>query len=193
VTRDTYTGPVVVATRKVPTEIKYVNNLLRGDTTNVLAYKYAIDQSIHWANPDGVVKYINIGTDLNPIWVGNPDHYLGPIPATVHLHGGEAPAAIDGGPESWFTSDGSKVGKAFYSMGWDGTTPQNYAIYRYPNGQEAAPLWFHDHNLGATRLNVYMGLAGAYALIDPKLVLPVRRQLFFPPNDNYNSRFPPCL
>jgi FtsP/CotA-like multicopper oxidase with cupredoxin domain len=172
VTRDTYTGPVVAATRNIPTEIKYINNLPTGDSTNVDAYKYAIDQSLHWANPNMVNRYIPGPNAVIVPWLGNPDHYLGPIPAAVHLHGAEDPAAIDGGPESWFLSDGSKVGKAFYSKGWDGVTPQNYVIYRYPNVQEASPLWFHDHTLGATRLNVYMGLAGAYALIDPKLKLP---------------------
>jgi spore coat protein A len=172
VTRDTYTGPVVVATRGIPTEMKFVNDLGDAATTKVLAYQYAIDQSLHWANPDNVMKYVPGPNAVIVPWVGNPDHYLGPIPAAVHLHGAEDPAAIDGGPESWFLSDGSKVGKAFYSKGWDGITPQNYVIYRYPNVQEASPLWFHDHTLGATRLNVYMGLAGAYALIDPKLKLP---------------------
>src|SRR6185295_11458697 len=41
----------------------------------------------------------------------------------------------------------------------------------------AAPAWFHDHTLGATRLNVYAGLAGAYLIDDPKLGLPSN----FPP------------
>ena len=166
--RETYTGPIVVATRGVPTEMKFVNDLPTGATTNVLAYQYAIDQSLHWANPDGVPKYIATDVPDAP-WVGNPDHYMGSIPAAVHLHGAEDPAAIDGGPESWFTSSGQH-GPAFYSM--DGNTAGNYSIYRYPNVQEAAPLWFHDHTLGATRLNVYMGLAGAFPLIDPKLKLP---------------------
>ena len=41
------------------------------------------------------------------------------------------------------------------------------AVYRYPNAQEAAATWFHDHTLGATRLNVYAGLAGAYVVTRP--------------------------
>ncbi len=45
--------------------------------------------------------------------------------------------------------------------------PQNYSIYRYPNNQEGALIWFHDHTLGATRLNVFCGLAGGYLLTDP--------------------------
>jgi spore coat protein A len=38
--------------------------------------------------------------------------------------------------------------------------------YVYPNNQQAGYLWFHDHALGITRLNVYMGLAGAYLVRD---------------------------
>jgi spore coat protein A len=169
-TRDTFTGPVVVATRGVPSEFKFVNDLGTTDTTNVLAYKYSTDQSLHWANPSGVDKYVaNPFEPPEPEWLGNPDHYSGAIPAAVHLHGAEDPAAVDGGPDSWFTSDGQH-GPAFYSK--DGNTNGNYCIYTYPNVQEAAPLWFHDHTLGVTRLNVYMGLAGAYDIIDPNLKLP---------------------
>ncbi len=38
--------------------------------------------------------------------------------------------------------------------------------YTYPNDQEGATLWYHDHALGITRLNVYAGLAGFYLLED---------------------------
>jgi spore coat protein A, manganese oxidase len=64
----------------------------------------------------------------------------------------------------------SKHGMAFYSM--DGNTNNNYSICRFPNVQQAAPLWFHDHALGATRLGVYAGLVGVYFITDPKLKLP---------------------
>ena len=39
-------------------------------------------------------------------------------------------------------------------------SPKNYNIYRYPNTQEGALIWFHDHTLGATRLNVYCRTGG---------------------------------
>ena len=38
--------------------------------------------------------------------------------------------------------------------------------YNYHNDQEATTLWYHDHALGITRLNVYAGLAGFYPLRD---------------------------
>ena len=87
------------------------------------------------------------------------------IPAVPHLHGGEVPPVLDGGPDAWFTSAGLK-GHGYY------TNPlvpaaANEAVYSYPNTQGSAPLWFHDHTLGATRLNVYAGLAGGYYLLDP--------------------------
>ena len=42
------------------------------------------------------------------------------------------------------------------------------AVYQYPNSQEAATLWYHDHALGMTRLNVVAGMAGFYFLRDSK-------------------------
>lgn len=162
-----YIGPIILAKRGTPTEVKFINNLGNSSTTNVTAYKNSTDQTLHWADPlnDGA----NMGAHMEvpgqlPVSPYN-QNYAGPIPAAVHLHGGEVPPVLDGGPDSWFTSDGNYVGHAFYSR--DSSTPKNYAIYRYPNVQQAAPLWFHDHTLGATRLNVYAGLAGAYLLIDP--------------------------
>ena len=49
--RPTYLGPVIVATRGQPTEMKFVNNLGSAATTRVDAYKYGTDQTLHWADP----------------------------------------------------------------------------------------------------------------------------------------------
>jgi len=73
-----------------------------------------------------------------------------PTPAvrTVpHLHGARTQSDSDGLPEEWFT-------------------PGNSALYAYPNSQQAATLWYHDHAVGITRLNVYAGLSGFYLLRD---------------------------
>ncbi len=64
-----------------------------------------------------------------------------------HLHGSRTPSDSDGLPEKWFT-------------------PGQSSLYRYPNQQQAATLWYHDHALGITRLNVYAGLSGFYLLRD---------------------------
>ncbi|HEY3310695.1 MAG TPA: multicopper oxidase domain-containing protein [Anaerolineales bacterium] len=165
-TRESYIGPVIVATRGQPTEMKVINNLGSAAGTKVLAYKYSTDQTLHWADP--LNNSMNMWNHMSmPPAFGSEgaENYLGSIPACVHLHGGEVPPVLDGGPDAWFTSDGSVVGAGYYSM--DGNAPKNYSIYRYPNSQEGAPIWFHDHTLGATRLNVYAGLAGGYVIKDP--------------------------
>jgi spore coat protein A len=64
-----------------------------------------------------------------------------------HLHGARTRSESDGLPEKWFT-------------------PGSSALYAYPNGQQAATLWYHDHAVGITRLNVYAGLSGFYLLRD---------------------------
>lgn len=168
---ETYLGPAILATRGTPTEIKFINNLPTGANTNVLAWKYSTDQTLHWADP--LNNEMNMWNHMAmPPAVGSEgaQNYGGPIPAVVHLHGGEVPPVVDGGPDAWVTSDGSKRGHAFYSK--DSTTTGNYHIYSYPNSQEASMIWFHDHALGITRLNVYAGLAGAYPIVDPSLTLP---------------------
>ena len=164
--RSTYLGPIIISTRGQPTEVKYVNNLGSAETTKVLAYKYGTDQTLHWADPlnDEANMWNHMAMPPDPGSEG-AENYLGPIPAVVHLHGGEVPPVLDGGPDAWVTSDGEYRGHAFYSR--DGEAATNYHIYRYPNSQEGSPIWFHDHTLGATRLNVYCGLAGGYLILDP--------------------------
>jgi FtsP/CotA-like multicopper oxidase with cupredoxin domain len=164
--RPSYIGPVIVATRGRPTEIKFVNDLGTAAATRIPAVRFATDQTIHWADP------LNGGANECAHMVMPPatasacaQNYLGPIPTVVHLHGGAVPPQLDGGPDAWTTSDGGAHGPAFYSR--DGATAGNHMIYRYPNTQESAPLWFHDHALGLTRVNVYAGLAGIYLIEDP--------------------------
>ncbi len=167
-TVDTYIGPVIVATRGTPTEIKFVNDLGNTAGSQVLAWKNSTDQTLHWADP------LNGEANSCAMAPGRPNcpssfcasHYNGSIPTVPHLHGGEVPPVLDGGPDMWFTSDGAYHGHAYYTRN-PLTDPQNSVVYRYPNSQEAAPIWFHDHALGITRLNVYAGLAGAYLIVDP--------------------------
>ena len=78
----------------------------------------------------------------------------------ILIHGAEVPSESDGGPYAWFTPGYAVTGQTW---GIDGTDQ----YYSYPNTQEAATLWFHDHLMGATRLNVYAGLAGFYFLRGP--------------------------
>ena len=153
-------GPTFEAIRDVPTKVKWVNNLVDA-SGNPLPSLLAVDPSIHWANPNEMTM------PTEPITApayppGYPDAQS-PVPTVTHLHGGETPSAYDGGPEEWFTPNG--IHGPLYSTS-EPTVP-NAAIYVYPNAQEPATLWYHDHALGITRLNVMSGLAGFYLLRDP--------------------------
>jgi spore coat protein A len=83
----------------------------------------------------------------------------GYIPAVAHLHGGHTESGSDGLPEAWYTQE-------TLGMVYEGNFNVNGNSYHYDNDQEAATLWYHDHALGITRLNVYAGLAGFYLLTD---------------------------
>lgn len=97
-----------------------------------------------------------------------PEEHLLPVDETIHgaedtpevrtvthLHGGNVEPESDGHPDAWFTRDFQEVGPYFEKEN-----------YHYVNNQPATTLWYHDHALGITRLNVYAGLAGFYLLRD---------------------------
>ena len=175
--RNSYLGPVIVAERHTPTSVTYWNKLGNTAASKVLAYVNATDQTLQWADPLGENNTADSNACARAAMMGLPAdgnciaNYDGPIPAAPHLHGGEIPAAIDGGPDAWWTQDG-KYGHGYYSKGGVVDAAAGKATYEYPNVQPAAPIWFHDHVLGATRLNVYAGIAGAYVITDPSLALP---------------------
>jgi spore coat protein A len=88
-----------------------------------------------------------------PAWIP-VDTRLVPLADQVrlmtHLHGGFVAAASDGSP----------------AVTPNGFGPGETQTVRYPNEQAGTLLWFHDHAMGATRLNVFAGLAAAYLLRD---------------------------
>ncbi len=97
------------------------------------------------------------GTHLLPM----DDTIHGAMPPTpevrtvVHLHGLKVLPESDGYPEAWFTNGFGQTGPFFTNR-----------TYHYPNDQQAAGLWYHDHALGITRLNLYTGLEGFYFVRD---------------------------
>jgi spore coat protein A len=71
----------------------------------------------------------------------------------THLHGGFVAADSDGNPA--VTPNGFGPGET-QTVFYTNQLPQ----------MPASLLWFHDHGLGTTRLNVFAGLAAAYILRD---------------------------
>jgi spore coat protein A len=109
------------------------------------------------------------GQALSVNWVSKlPNAHLLPIDHSIHgaestlpevrnvahVHGACTLPDDDGYPEAWFTAHGAH-GEKF-----------NPRASVYPNCQPSTTLWYHDHALGITRLNVYAGLAGFYLVRD---------------------------
>ncbi|GLJ30337.1 hypothetical protein SUGI_0600200 [Cryptomeria japonica] len=86
----------------------------------------------------------------------------GGIPTVVHLHGGIHEPQSDGHPLAWFTADFKEKGPAWKK-------PE----YHYNNLQSPGNLWYHDHALGFTRINLLTGLVGAYVIRNPTLETPL--------------------
>jgi spore coat protein A, manganese oxidase len=95
--------------------------------------------------PPTYPDWLPVDTRLTPL--GNLVRTL------THLHGGFVAADSDGNPA--VTPLGFGPGQT-QTVTYTNQTPQ----------MPAALLWFHDHALGATRLNVVGGLAAAYILRD---------------------------
>jgi len=90
------------------------------------------------------------------------------IRTVTHLHGGHVDPESDGYPEAWVTNDpNAQTGLPADPVSGRPARPNgNTVTYTYRNDQAANQLWYHDHAMGITRLNVYAGLAANYLLRD---------------------------
>jgi FtsP/CotA-like multicopper oxidase with cupredoxin domain len=117
----------------------------------------------------------------------------------------------DGYAEAWYLPAASNLpagyategtwydffaGKASANFGV--TWGPGFATFQYPNFNRASTIWYHDHTLGMTRLNVYAGPAGFYiirggpdgddAVLDSRTALPA---VLPGPAPKANDKFPP--
>ncbi|AJK88544.1 MULTISPECIES: multicopper oxidase family protein [Lysinibacillus] len=77
------------------------------------------------------------------------------VRTVTHLHGANVDWESDGHPEAWYTRDYRHTGPKF-----------SKEIHEYTNHQPGTTMWYHDHAMALTRINVYAGLAGFYLLRD---------------------------
>ena len=100
-----------------------------------------------------------------------PSRYMGPVPIVTHVHGAVGVGDdSDGYAEAWYLPAASNIpadyategtwyeffaGKA--SRAYGVTWGAGFATFQYPNENRASTIWYHDHALGMTRLNVYAG------------------------------------
>jgi spore coat protein A, manganese oxidase len=97
---------------------------------------------VEWVNALPHEHFLPIDHSIHGAEAGKPA-----VRTVVHLHGAKTGPESDGYPEDWIV-------------------PGKSSLYYYPNEQDAAMLWYHDHALGINRLNVYAGLLGTFFIRD---------------------------
>jgi spore coat protein A len=97
---------------------------------------------VEWVNTLPARHFLPIDPTLHGAGPDQPE-----VRAVVHVHGAKAPPASDGYPEAW-------------------VEPGRSILAHYPNLQDAATLWYHDHTMGIERLNQYAGLLGCFVVRD---------------------------
>jgi len=176
-----YPSFTITANWQQPVRVKWVNDLVDADG-HYLPHLLPVDQTLHWANPPGECDHAHHEMGMEPP-MPRPDctgtsqlPYTGPVPTIVHVHGAETTQESDGYPEAWYLPAANDIPPfvhfttgSFYDR-FKSSSPlgsqwqPGAAVFEYPNDQRAATLWYHDHTLGMTRLNVYAGPAGFYLL-----------------------------
>ena len=161
----------IEATYGVPVAITWMNELVDANG-RYLPHLLPVDPTLHWANPPGGED----GRDTRPVYSTTPGTYTGPVPMVTHVHGmAKVGDESDGYAEAWFLPRATNIPRGYAKTGtWydffaekadrinDVSWQPGSTTSVYPNQQRAGTLWYHDHTLGMTRVNVYAGPAGFY-------------------------------
>lgn len=156
-----------------PVRVKWINDLVDG-SGNHLPHLLPVDPTLHWANPPGGTT----GRDMRPTFTSTPGPYTGPVPIVTHVHGAVGVGdESDGYAEAWYLPAAGDIPAGYATEGtwydffagkaaakFGETWGPGYATFQYPNANRASTIWYHDHTLGMTRLNVYAGPAGFYII-----------------------------
>ena len=137
----TWPGRTFQVQSYVPVAVKWQNKLDRLPMPVTSFGKSVIDTSLHWAY--SLHGYTGFSVENDG------------VPIVPHVHGGHTDFQYDGNPEF------------FFSPGYRIRGPQwRDKEFIYGNDQPAGTVWYHDHALGITRLNVYAGMAGFFIIRD---------------------------
>jgi len=160
-----------------PVRVKWINDLVDANG-KFLPHLLPVDPTLHWANPPqgSDPAYGSGPRDSRPFFTGTPGRYTGPVPLVTHVHGAVGVGdESDGYTEAWFLPAAIDVPSGYATVGtwydffagkaaasYGATWGPGFATFQYPNLNRASTLWYHDHALGMTRLNVYAGPAGFF-------------------------------
>jgi len=173
-----YLGPLILAQRGRPVRITFTNGLSTGAAGNLFL---PVDTSIMGSGPGPVAAAGTADLVCKKAADGSvPAGCYTENRATIHLHGGVTPWISDGTTHQWITPAGESTsypeGVSVYNVpdmpnpGKPGsaTNPSGSGrqTFYYTNDQSARLMFYHDHAMGITRLNVYAGEAAGYLLTD---------------------------
>ncbi|VAW57633.1 Multicopper oxidase [hydrothermal vent metagenome] len=117
-----------------------------------LPHLLPVDGNLHWAyslSPDISAN----GIDYRQFSIAKDG-----VPLVPHVHGGKNDSSFDGNPEYFFSPYNKVTGPRYITNSYEyGGSDWN---------ETAGMMWYHDHALGLTRLNVYAGLSGFFTLRD---------------------------
>ena len=155
-----------------PVRVKWINELVDANG-NYLPHLLPVDPTLHWANPpggtDGPRHAADVHGDARPVHGPGADRHArarrrrrgrrqrrlrgGVVSACGEQH----PGGLRHGRAPGTTSSRARrPGRTASRWG------PGFATFQYPNENRASTIWYHDHALGMTRLNVYAGPAGFY-------------------------------
>ncbi len=171
-----YLGPVIIAAKGTPVRIKYLNLLPPGADGDLFI---PVDKTLMGAGT---------GPDQTTYYTENR--------IAIHHHGGDTPWISDGTPSQWISPVGElnkyKNGDSFSivpDMPDPGAGKGAGTLY-FTNDISGRLMFYHDHAMGTTRLNVYAGMAAAFLQTDaseralvpdaPEIPLVIQDKTFVP-------------
>ena len=163
-----YLGPLILATTNRPVRILFENHLSTSQSGTAANLFIPVDTSMMGA---GISDTSAPGTDCNTI--PKPATCYTENRATLHLHGGNTPWISDGTPHQWTVPVGDNVAAELQKGVSTRDVPdmpasgQGKMTFYYTNQQSGRLMFYHDHAYGITRLNVYVGEAAGYLVVDP--------------------------
>ncbi len=167
-----YLGPIIVASRNRPVRVKFTNKLPTQAGGNLFI---PVDTTYMGAGagPNGgsftqnrAAVHLHGG---NTIWIsdGTPHQWTTPAGETTSYPKGVSVQYV---PDMWFVNGAvvpNTVGQTTPPVGGATNNPGAGSLtFFYSNQQSARLMFYHDHALGITRLNVYAGMAAGYLLTD---------------------------
>jgi|GEM_PF-407143 len=170
-TNSTFNYPAftIENTSRVMTKVRWINDLKDPVTGKYRQHLFHVDQTMHWANPTKA-NCIIPPYDRTDCETDIAFPYIGPVPMVTHVHGAHVQGNSDGYPEAWWLPAASNIPGGFaprgkhYGQADNTNVVPGSAFFAYENTQPAATIWYHDHALGMTRLNVYAGPAGFWLI-----------------------------